>query len=220
MSGNSFQCCTLSSGACDATGLEPPAMSQRENFKVEGRACASGGPECEEQRDEGGDALSLIDADRNFNRRNAYEVSGRHSWRPASGTFFRRRRLGKGIDDLLCRPRCRRMLGHVEMNDPPPVVKKDDEDEEDSTGDGWYGEEIDRAERGDVIREEGSPGLRRWPARPPQNPGNGSLRDLDAQCTQLAMDPRSAPERIRGGDLYHECSNSGMCAGTAGKASR
>ena len=67
------------------------------------------------------------------------------------------------------------------MNDPPPVVEKDDEDEEDSTGDGWYGEEIDRAERGDVIREEGSPCLRRWTARPPQNPGNGSLRDLDAQ---------------------------------------
>jgi hypothetical protein len=52
------------------------------------------------------------------------------------------------------------MLSNVEMNDPP-VVEKDDEDEEDSTGDGWYGEEIDRTERGDVIREEGSPCLRR-----------------------------------------------------------
>jgi hypothetical protein len=128
--------------------------------------------------------------------------------------------MGKGIDDLLCRPRCRRMLGSVEMNDPPPMVEKDNEDEEDSTGDGWYGEEIDRAERGGVIREEGSPCLRRWTARPPQNPGNGSLRDLDAQFTQLAMDPRSAPERIRGGDLHHECPNGCICAGAAGTAPR
>jgi len=90
----------------------------------------------------------------------------------------------------------------------------------DTCGDGWYGEEIDRAERGDVIRDEGSPGLRRWTARPPQNPGNGSLRDLDAQFLQLAMDPRRAPKRIRGGDLHHECPNGCMCAGAAGNAPR
>jgi hypothetical protein len=34
------------------------------------------------------------------------------------------------------------------------------------------------------------------------------------------MDPRRAPERIRGGDLYHECPNGYICAGAAGKAPR
>jgi hypothetical protein len=37
------------------------------------------------------------------------------------------------------------MLRDVDMNDPSPVVKKGDEDEQNSTGDGRYGEEIDRA---------------------------------------------------------------------------
>jgi hypothetical protein len=51
------------------------------------------------------------------------------------------------------------MLRDVEVHDPPAVVEQDYEDEQDWTRDGWYGEEIDRAQRGDVIREEGSPCL-------------------------------------------------------------
>ena len=70
-----------------------------------------------------------------------------------------RRVIRKRLNDLLRGPGGRRMRRDVEMNDPPAVMEKHDEDEQDSTGDGWYGEEIDRAERGDVIREEGSPGL-------------------------------------------------------------
>ena len=91
------------------------------------------------------------------------------------------------------------MLRDVEVNDPPAAMKKDDEDEQDATG-----EEIDRAQRGDVIREEGSPCLRRRATRPPDKPGDSSLRDLNAQFAQLAVDSRSAPERIRGGDLVDE----------------
>ena len=62
------------------------------------------------------------------------------------------------------------MLRDVEVNDPPAVVEKDDEDEQDSTDNG-YSKEIDRAQRGDVIREEGSPCLRRRAPRPPHEPG-------------------------------------------------
>ena len=127
--------------------------------------------------------------------------------------------MGEGINDLLRRPGRRRMLGDVEMNDPPAVVEKDDEDEEDSTGDGLNGKEIDRAQRGGVIREEGSPCLRRRAARPPHKPGDGSLRDLHAKFAQLAVDSRSAPQWIRSGDLHHQCTNGCIRAGTAGTAS-
>ena len=40
------------------------------------------------------------------------------------------------------------MLRHVEMHDPSTVVQQDDEDEQGATGDRWYGEEVDRAQRG------------------------------------------------------------------------
>ena len=67
------------------------------------------------------------------------------------------------------------MLRDVEMHDPATMVQQDDEDEQDATGDRWDGEEVDRAQRGDMIREEGSPGLRRRPTRSPHQPGDGPL---------------------------------------------
>ena len=89
------------------------------------------------------------------------------------------------------------MLRDVEVNDSPAMMEKDDEDEQDSTRDGRNGEEIHRAQRRDVIREERSPCLRRRAPRPPYKPGDGSLRHLiNAQLAQLAVDARSAPERV------------------------
>ena len=99
------------------------------------------------------------------------------------------------------------MLRDVEVNDPPAVMEQDDEDEQDATRDSRYGEEIHRAQRRDVIREERSPCLRRRATRPPHEPGDGSLRHRNAQLAQLAVDARSAPERIRGGHLHDECTN-------------
>jgi len=107
------------------------------------------------------------------------------------------------------------MVSNVEVNDPPAVMEQDDEDEQDATGEGWYGKEIDRAQRSDVIREEGSPGLRRRAMRSPYEPGDGSLRDRNTQLAQLAVDARRAPERICRGDLYHECTNGCGCARAA-----
>ena len=62
----------------------------------------------------------------------------------------------------------------------------------------------------DVIRQEGPPRLGRRTTRSPQEPRDGSLRDLDAHFAQLAMDPRRAPERIRGGHRAHERANGGV----------
>ena len=112
------------------------------------------------------------------------------------------------------------MLCDVEMNDPPAVMEKDDEDEEDSTRERRYGEEIHRAQRRDVIREERAPCLRRRATRPPHKPGDGSLRDLNTQLAQLAVDARRAPKRIRGGDLHHEGTKGGIRTRAAGVAPR
>ena len=97
-----------------------------------------------------------------------------------------RRVIRKRVNDLLRGPGRRRMLGDVEVHDPPAVMEKDDKDEQDSARDGRDGKEIDRAQRGDVIREERSPCLRRRATRPPHKPGDGSLGDLNAQFAQLA----------------------------------
>ena len=87
----------------------------------------------------------------------------------------RRRVVRKRLDQLLRGPRGGRMLRHVEVHDPSTMVQQDDEDEQDATRDGRHGEEVDRADRGDMIREEGSPGLRRWPSRPPHQPRDRSF---------------------------------------------
>ena len=61
------------------------------------------------------------------------------SQQPARGGVVRKR-----FNDLLGRPRRRRMLGDVDVNDPPAVMHQHDEDEQDSAREGRYGEEIDR----------------------------------------------------------------------------
>lgn len=71
----------------------------------------------------------------------------------------RRRVVWEGVNQLLRRPRRRRMLRDVEVHDPPTVVHEQHEDEQDSAGEGGDGKEIDRHQRGDVIRQEGPPRL-------------------------------------------------------------
>jgi hypothetical protein len=51
------------------------------------------------------------------------------------------------------------MLSDVDVHDSPAVMQQDDEDEQDSARDGRYGEEIDRGQRSDMIRQEGTPRL-------------------------------------------------------------
>ena len=58
------------------------------------------------------------------------------------------------VDDLLSGPVGGRVFGHVEVDDPPAVVGEDDKDEEDAEASGRDGEEIDRDQVVDVVREE------------------------------------------------------------------
>jgi hypothetical protein len=50
--------------------------------------------------------------------------------------------------------------------------------------------------RGDVVREEGLPGLRGRPSPPRHDPSDRALRDCEAQLEKLAVDPGGIPERV------------------------
>src|SRR5258705_9463547 len=65
-----------------------------------------------------------------------------------------RRVIRKRLNNLLRGPGGRRMLRDVEVHDPPAVMEQDDEDEQDSARDGRDDEEIHRAQRWDMVREE------------------------------------------------------------------
>src|SRR5260370_41672723 len=64
-------------------------------------------------------------------------------------------------------------------------------------GRGWHDEEVDGDEVGDVVLKERSPGLRRGLRATRHEPGNGALRDVEAELEQLAVNARRAPDRIR-----------------------
>ena len=51
------------------------------------------------------------------------------------------------------------MFRDVDVHDPPAVMQQYDEDKQDAAGEGRYREEIDRDQRGEVIRQKGAPRL-------------------------------------------------------------
>jgi hypothetical protein len=54
-------------------------MPERQDLEVQSRARSSDSPKREEQRNgDGGNESSLLDVERSFNQRTAYDVSGRH----------------------------------------------------------------------------------------------------------------------------------------------
>jgi hypothetical protein len=68
--------------------------------------------------------------------------------------------VGKGVHDLLSSLRHGGMLGEVEVQDPTSMVSEHDEDEEHPQLSGGDGEEVDRDQIADMVREERAPGLR------------------------------------------------------------
>src|SRR2546427_5192792 len=68
--------------------------------------------------------------------------------------------VGEGLDNLLRRPSRGRGVGHVEMYDSAAVMEEDYEHVEQAERRRGHDEEVDRDKIGDVIFEEGPPGLR------------------------------------------------------------
>ncbi len=55
-----------------------------------------------------------------------------------------------------------------------------------------------------MVLEERSPGLREWLLTTQNEPGNGALRDFEAELEQLPVNAWRAPKRIREGHRTHE----------------
>ena len=67
--------------------------------------------------------------------------------------------LGKCLDELLGRPRRRGMLRDPEMDDTPTVMGQQHQHEQHASGDCRYGEEVQRHQGRQMIRQEGTPCL-------------------------------------------------------------
>src|SRR5215470_13729815 len=102
----------------------------------------------------------------------------------------------KGFEHLLRRPFSRWMSCDVEVHDAPSIVCEDNKNEEDFEPNGVDGEEVNGRELRNVILEERLPRLRRWFGASDHVLGNRSLRDLNVQLHELAVDPGCAPNRV------------------------
>jgi hypothetical protein len=110
--------------------------------------------------------------------------------------IFRRGVERKGFEHLLCGPcRCG-MSRDVKVDNASSVMGEDDKDEQDFKPNRVDGEEIDGSQLRYLIVEECFPRLRWWFRIANHVFGNGSLRDLNSQLHELAVDPRCAPNRI------------------------
>src|SRR5215831_8628706 len=110
----------------------------------------------------------------------------------------------KGFEHLLRRPFRRWMSGDVEVHDASSIMCKDNKDEKDFEPNGVDGEEVDGRELRNVIVEECAPRLRWWFGVSDHVLGNRSLRDLNAQLHQLAVDPGCAPDRVLSTDRSNQ----------------
>ena len=89
--------------------------------------------------------------------------------------------MGKGLGDLLCRPRSGRGVAHVEVYDLAAVMKQDHEHVEHAKRHRGHHEEVDGDEISDVVLEEGSPGLRGRLPLVYQVLAHARLADVDAE---------------------------------------
>src|SRR5262245_33592526 len=129
----------------------------------------------------------------------------------------RRRIKRKGFEHLLRRPFSGGMSCDVEVHDAASIVCEDNKNEEDFEPNGLDGEEVDGRELRNVILEERPPRLRWWFRASDHVLGNRSLRDLNIQLHQLAVDPGCAPNRVLAAhgsnqiaDLFRNWRSSGL----------
>jgi len=109
----------------------------------------------------------------------------------------RRRVIGKGFDDLLRRPGGGGGVCHVEVRDLAAMMQQHHEHVEDPKGRGRHDEEVDGDEFSEVVLEKRAPSLRRYLRATRHEPGNGALRDVEAELEKFAVNAWRAPEWIR-----------------------
>src|SRR6267378_2797697 len=95
----------------------------------------------------------------------------------------------------------------VEVHDLAAMMQQDHEHVEHAKGSGRHDEEVDGDEVGEVVLEERAPSLR-WRFRAMRHePGDASLRDVESELEQFAVDAWRVPEGIRERHGAHEIRN-------------
>jgi hypothetical protein len=98
--------------------------------------------------------------------------------------------------ELLSCPFCGGMSRDSEMENASTVMCQHQKYIENLKPYRWHGKKVDRYEALEVVLEEGPPTLRRWFSSAHQVLADTRLTDLDAKFEQLAMNPRSSPQRV------------------------
>jgi hypothetical protein len=106
----------------------------------------------------------------------------------------------KGFPQLLHDPQAGRVLGHIEVQNPPAVMGNDEGAAEHAERDRGNRKQVHRGNSFPMVTQKGEPTLGRlWVPRRSFHPaGNRSLRDVETEHEQLAMNARRAPSRILG----------------------
>src|SRR2546426_9575696 len=101
--------------------------------------------------------------------------------------------MGKGLSDLLCRPRSGRGVAHVEVYDLAAVMKQDHENVEHAERHRGGHEEVDGDENSDVVLEGGSPGLRGRGRATGDEPTNRAVGKVETELEELPPEARGVP---------------------------
>jgi hypothetical protein len=91
------------------------------------------------------------------------------------------------------------MLGDIEMDDSSAMMSEHDENKQHAELGGGNREEIEGDEIPDMVGEERPPSLGWWCAPRRHQPGNGALREVEAELEELSMDAWRTSEGIRVG---------------------
>jgi hypothetical protein len=115
----------------------------------------------------------------------------------------------ESFSQLLNDPDAGRMASDIEVEDAPPVMADDEEAVQNPERDRRDCEEVHRCDRLAVIPQEGQPALHRFRISgcTLHPPGDGSLRDLEDQHEEFAVDARSTPGRVFGNHLENQISD-------------
>ncbi len=84
------------------------------------------------------------------------------------------------------------------------MMQQDPKHVEHPEGRSRHDEEVDGDEVGEVVVKERAPALRGWLRATRDEPGNGALRDFEAELEPLAVNGWRAPKRIRERQGTHE----------------
>ena len=114
---------------------------------------------------------------------------------------------GKGFPQLLSRPLCGRVGGHIEVKNTAPVMGQYQKHVKDMEPDGGHGEEVDGDQLLGVILQECAPGLRRRLAAVHHVFAYAALTDVDAEFEQFAVDARCTPIGILSAHLADQISD-------------